>query len=70
LEYVSRFTNTNIILKFSRATITGTAHFILEEGFDVIQKPFTFISLEGKYGNFSMAGILGGEGNNLPISGY
>jgi hypothetical protein len=57
LEYVSRFTDTNIILIFSRATITGTAHYILEEGFDIIQKPFMLISLEGKYGKFSMAGI-------------
>jgi hypothetical protein len=57
LEYVSRFTNTNIILKVGREAITGTAHYILEEGFDIIQKPFTFISLEGRYGKFSIAGI-------------
>jgi hypothetical protein len=45
------------MLKSSCVSITGTAHFTLEEGFDVIQKPFTFISLGKKYGKFSMAGI-------------
>jgi hypothetical protein len=36
--------------------ITDIAHFVLEEGFDVIQKPFILISPREKHVKFSMTG--------------
>jgi hypothetical protein len=70
LKYVSRFTNTNIILKFSRATITGTAHLFLKKDLMSSRNLMTLISPEEKIWELFHGRDIGGEGNNLPISGY